>query len=107
MSKANHRDLRNDLQLICCGRGKMGEQQMEKARLAAQEERRACTCVRCGWADRQAEGESCTVVYRAGLNLMGQAAQKLDKPKSTTRSPRWVLSLSTSASEEVPLGCKE
>lgn len=60
----------------------MEEQQMEKARLVAQEERRAFTCVRCGWADRQAEGESCTVAYKAGLNLMGQVAQKLDTTKA-------------------------
>ena len=60
----------------------MEEQQMEKARLVAQEERRAFTCVRCGWADRQAEGESCTVAYKAGLNLKGQVAQKLDTTKA-------------------------
>lgn len=47
-----------------------GEEQMEKAHLVAQEEQRACTCVRCACADRQAR-EFCTVAYKAGLNLTG------------------------------------
>lgn len=60
------------------GEVKAEEEQMEKAHLVAQEEQRACTCVRCACADRQA-GEFCTVAYKAGLNLTGWLAQKLDR----------------------------